>query len=211
MTTSFSRYETLKRILDVLVAVPAVALLSPLFVVTALFILAESPGPVFYEGERVGRGGRPFRMLKFRTMVRDAESKGGSSTADGDSRITRSGRLLRRYKIDELPQLINIVRGEMSLVGPRPQVAFDVAKYTQEERRILDLTPGITDWASIRFHNEGEILRGLADPDQGYIDLIRPEKIRLSLKYADERSLRTDIKIIFLTLMRLAGREVRIP
>jgi lipopolysaccharide/colanic/teichoic acid biosynthesis glycosyltransferase len=142
-------------------------------------------------------------MLKFRTMVVNADKIGGSSTPDDDQRITRVGRFLRRYKLDELPQLINVVRGEMSLVGPRPQVKWAVDLYTPEERRVLTVKPGITDYASLRFPNEGEILKGSTDPDRDYMEKIHPEKMRLSLEYIELRSMRVDIGIIFQTLLAI--------
>jgi lipopolysaccharide/colanic/teichoic acid biosynthesis glycosyltransferase len=139
-------------------------------------------------------------MLKFRSMVTDAGSLGGASTAADDPRLTRVGKLLRRWKIDELPQFVNVLRGEMSLVGPRPQVADDVARYSTDERRLLSVRPGITDWSSVLFRNEGEILAGHADPDLAYDELIRPRKIALGLRYVERRSLRTDVRILWLTV-----------
>jgi lipopolysaccharide/colanic/teichoic acid biosynthesis glycosyltransferase len=192
-----------KRSLDVVVSALALALLAPLFVALAVAIKLDSPGPVFYRGVRVGRFGVPFRMFKFRSMVADAERIGGSSTADSDPRITRVGRVLRRYKLDELPQLIDVLRGTMSLVGPRPQVPEDVALYTPAEREILTLRPGITDDASIRFHNEGEILRGSPDPDRAYVALIREEKLRLCVEYVRRHSVRGDLRILWRTAAAL--------
>ncbi|MCA1563426.1 MAG: sugar transferase, partial [Acidobacteria bacterium] len=145
--------------------------------------------------------------LKFRTMVADAEWVGGSSTPEDDPRITRVGALLRRYKLDELPQLVNVLRGEMSLVGPRPQVLEEVARYTPEERRLLEVQPGITDYASIRFRDEGAILKGQGDPHEAYVRLIRPEKMRLGLEYVRTHSFRTDLIIIGRTLAALLGRS----
>ncbi len=201
----------MKRLLDVIVAGGVLLLASPLLAVVSLAIKLGSPGPVLYPAPRVGRGGGTFRMLKFRTMVVNADRIGGSSSPDDDPRITRIGRILRRTKLDELPQFFNVLGGSMSLVGPRPQIAHDVAKYTDEERAILTVQPGITDWASIRFHNEGEILAGHADPDQAYIDLIRPEKLRLCLEYVRRRSLATDLAIIWMTVRRLLGLPVVLP
>jgi lipopolysaccharide/colanic/teichoic acid biosynthesis glycosyltransferase len=148
----------------------------------------------------VGLGGITFRILKFRTMVVEAEKSGGSSTPEDDPRITRVGHMLRRWKLDEAPQLINVVRGEMSLVGPRPQVRWAVDLYTPEERRLLSVRPGITDWASVRFRNEAEILRGSDDPDRLYLEKIAPEKIRLGLWYVDNQTFLEDLRIIFATL-----------
>ena len=165
-----------------------------------LFRSIESAGPVFYRGVRAGRYGKAFRIFKFRTMVEDADKIGGPSSSADDPRITRVGNFLRRYKLDELPQLLNVVKGEMSLVGPRPEVLQEVLLYTEEEKRLLEVRPGITDWASIRFRNEGEILRGSADPHAAYREKIRPEKIRLGLEYVERRSFLTDCKIIVRTL-----------
>lgn len=180
-----------------------VALALPLAIV-AVAIPWSSPGPVFYRGERVGRHGRRFRIVKFRSMVVDAARLGGSSTADDDPRITRIGRFLRRYKIDELPQFWNVLAGEMSVVGPRPQVPWAVDLYTPEERRLLDVKPGITDDASIKFRDEGAILKGAVDPDRAYLERIAPEKIRLGIKYVNEHTLWMDLRIIISTIFAAA-------
>ncbi|MHB8449159.1 MAG: sugar transferase, partial [Mycobacteriales bacterium] len=178
---------------------------TPLWVAISLAIKLEDGGPVFYRGLRVGKDGELFRMWKFRTMVVDAESLGGSSTPDDDPRLTRIGRSLRRSKLDELPQLLNVLAGDMSLVGPRPQVFWDVQRYTPDERRILEVKPGMTDWASLAFRNEGEILCGSVNPDEAYDRLIRPEKLRLELAYRDLMSPITDIKIIARTVVTMLG------
>lgn len=136
-------------------------------------------------------------------MVVDAEKLGGPSTSDDDLRITRVGKLLRKYKLDELPQLINVLKGEMSIVGPRPEVSMEVETYTNEEKRILNVKPGITDYASLTFHNEGEILKGSKDPHQAYREKIRPEKLKLALKYVEKQSFWVDLKIIFKTIKAL--------
>jgi lipopolysaccharide/colanic/teichoic acid biosynthesis glycosyltransferase len=174
---------------------------APLLAYIALRIKLDSPGPAFYRGERIGLHGKKFRIYKFRTMVVDAENFGASSTAADDPRITRCGAWLRRYKLDELPQLINVLWGDMSLVGPRPQVAWAVAQYTARERKLLNVRPGITDEASIKFRHESEILRGSPDPDKTYLELIAPEKIRLGLHYVDHHSLWTDICILAKTVL----------
>src|SRR6266513_929135 len=168
----------MKRMFDVLISTIALMMLAPALMAMAVAIKAESAGPVFYRGLRAGRYGKPFRIYKFRTMVMNADKIGGPSSSADDPRITRVGGFLRRYKLDELPQLLNVLRGEMSLVGPRPEVVQEVLLYTEEEKRLLEVRPGITDWASIRFRNEGEILRGSADPHTAYREKIRPEKIR---------------------------------
>ena len=189
-----------KRVFDVVLSAGGLALLAPILAAVAVAIRVNSAGPVFYRGLRAGRDGRPFRIFKFRTMVVNADKIGGPSSAADDPRITRVGDFLRRYKLDELPQLLNVVKGEMSLVGPRPEVMQEVLQYTDEEKRLLDVRPGITDWASIKFRNEGEILRGSPDPHQAYLEKIRPEKIRLGLEYVQSRSLATDCRIIASTL-----------
>jgi lipopolysaccharide/colanic/teichoic acid biosynthesis glycosyltransferase len=195
----------LKRAIDLSLALTALLPLGPLLLAIALLIKLDDGGPVFYRGVRVGRRGVAFRIYKFRTMVVNADRLGGPSTSDDDPRITRAGRWLRRSKLDELPQLLNVVKGEMSFVGPRPEVAQEVALYSAEERALLGLRPGITDWASIRFRDEGAILRGAADPHEAYRRMIRPEKMRLALEYARTASLATDCKIMVATLRTLAG------
>ena len=175
-------------------------LLSPLLLWIAWRIKREDCGPIFYRGVRVGFHGKTFRIYKFRTMVVDAEKLGASSTSDDDLRITRIGGFLRKYKLDELPQLLNVLFGDMSLVGPRPEVKKFTDLYTKEEKLILTVRPGITDWASLWNPDEGALLKGSVDPDKDYLEKIRPEKIRLQLKYVQERSFWTDLKIIFLTL-----------
>ncbi len=190
----------MKRSFDLILSLLGLIVLAPLLAALALLIKLDSPGPVFYRGVRAGRFGKPFRIFKFRTMVVNADKIGGPSSAADDPRITRVGQFLRRYKLDELPQLLNVAKGEMSLVGPRPEVLQEVLLYTEEEKRLLEVRPGITDWASIRFRNEGEILRGSADPHAAYREKIRPEKIRLGLEYVERRSFLTDCKIIVRTL-----------
>jgi lipopolysaccharide/colanic/teichoic acid biosynthesis glycosyltransferase len=204
-------YQPVKRGLDMTISATTLLVASPLLIGIALAIRWGSPGPVFYRGLRVGRWGTRFYMLKFRTMVVDAERRGGTSTADDDPRITRVGAWLRRRKLDELPQFINVLKGEMSLVGPRPQVEHDVADYTEEEKALLSVRPGITDWASLRFRNEGEILKGEPDPDEAYIRLIRPEKLRLGLEYVRRQSLAVDLRILFETVRAVAGGSPVIP
>lgn len=185
---------------DFTAALLGMGLLSPLLALIAIAIKLSSRGPVLYAAPRVGRGGGLFRMYKFRTMVTNADKIGGSSTPDDDARITRVGRFLRRCKLDELPQLLNVLGGTMSLVGPRPQVKWAVDLYTPAQRKVLEVQPGITDYASLHFPNEGEILRGSTDPDRDYMEKIHPEKMRLSLEYLARRSLLVDLGIIFRTL-----------
>jgi len=188
---------------DLVVSFTGLLVLLPVLLVLGILVKLDSCGPVFYRGVRIGRYGKAFRIFKFRTMIVDAEKFGGSSTTDDDTRITRIGKFLRTYKLDELPQLINVLKGEMSLVGPRPQVEWAVALYTPQERRVLAVRPGITDYASLRFHNEGEILKGSKEPDKDYMEKIHPEKMRLSLEYVYTYSFWKDIRIIVQTIVTL--------
>lgn len=196
-----------KRALDLVASSAALAIVGPTIAAVAAVIKLDSRGPVFYRGERVGLNGKPFKIFKFRSMVVDAERLGGPSTSGNDSRVTRVGRFIRKYKLDELPQLINVLVGDMSLVGPRPEVKRYVDMYTEEEKKILSVRPGITDWASMKFHNEGEIIAesGFQDPEQAYMELIRPEKLRLQLKYVSERNVKTDAEILFRTFSKLVA------
>lgn len=193
----------LKRVFDVALASVLLLILSPLCVILALLVKLDTSGPAFFRGVRVGRYGVRFRIYKFRTMVVNAERLGGFSTAEDDPRITRIGRRLRKYKLDELPQLMNVLTGEMSLVGPRPEVPHYANMYSDEERAILTVRPGLTDWASIWNPDEGAILAGNPDPEKTYMEKIRPEKLRLQLKYVREHSFRNDIVILFLTVRAL--------
>ncbi|MBI4703917.1 MAG: sugar transferase [Deltaproteobacteria bacterium] len=198
-----------KRVFDVVASAAGLAALGPVLVGIAAAIVAQDGGPVFYRGVRVGRGGMPFRIFKFRTMVVGAENLGGSSTAASDRRVTRIGDLIRRYKVDELPQLINVLVGDMSLVGPRPEVQRFVDLFSDEERAILSVRPGMTDWASIWNRDEGAVIEksGIADPDEAYAQVIRPTKIRLQLKYVRDRSLATDVKLILRTIRAVLDRS----
>jgi lipopolysaccharide/colanic/teichoic acid biosynthesis glycosyltransferase len=196
-----------KRLFDIIFSLTELLALAPPFVVIGLLIKREDGGPVFYRGLRVGFHGKLFRIFKFRTMVVDAEQLGASSTSSDDARITRIGRFLRKYKLDELPQLINVLVGDMSLVGPRPEVKKFTDLYTDEEKVILTVRPGITDWASIWNSNEGAILAGTKDPDKAYMELIRPTKLKLQMKYVKDRSFWVDLKIIFLTALAIFQPE----
>lgn len=197
----------LKRAFDLLVSTILLVLFSPVLLAVALWIKLDSPGPVFYRGVRAGRHGKPFKIFKFRSMVVNADKIGGSSTGDHDNRITKSGKFVRKFKLDELPQLMNVWIGEMSLVGPRPEVMQYVEMYTPEEKPILDIRPGITDWASIWNSDEGAILAGAADPDRAYEELIRPTKLKLQLHYRNSHNLWIDIKILFATAYRILNRD----
>lgn len=178
-------------------------ILSPFFAVIALWIKLDSRGPVFYRQVRVGRGNKDFRIFKFRSMRPDSDRKGLITVGGRDPRVTRSGYYIRKYKLDEFPQLINVFMGDMSLVGPRPEVRKYVDMYTREQMRILDVRPGITSLASIRYRDENEILGSSADPEKAYVEEIMPDKISIDLEYVDKAGLWTDIKLIFRTLAKI--------
>ncbi len=189
-----------KRLFDFIGSLLGLIVLSPLSLLLALLIKLDSPGPVFYRGVRIGRFGKPFRIFKFRTMVMNADKIGGPATPDGDQRVTRMGAFLRNYKLDELPQLLNVLKGEMSLVGPRPEHDFYFQYYSKEEKdAVLSVRPGMTDYGSLHFHDEGKLIVG-ADPSAVYIQNIKPEKVRLQLKYIRNQSLMRDVQIIFGTI-----------
>lgn len=192
-----------RRALDLFIALPMSIVLLPLWALIALWIKLDSPGPVYFLQERVGRGGQLFRIWKFRTMITDAERHGAQLTIGRDPRITRSGHFLRRYRLDELPQLFNVLKGEMSIVGPRPEVPRYVALYTPEQRRILNFRPGITSPASIAFRNESELLAAQPDPEAFYRAEVMPAKIEQDLRYAQQATVWSDCVIIAQTVRRL--------
>jgi lipopolysaccharide/colanic/teichoic acid biosynthesis glycosyltransferase len=192
----------LKRLFDISACFIALPFLLPFFAIMAIIIKLSSPGPIFYRGWRTGLGGKPFRIFKFRTMVVDAEKIGGPSTALNDPRLTKFGKFLRKYKIDELPQIINVLKGEMGFVGPRPQVEKYTKLYNDEEKIILSVRPGLTDYASIKFINLDQML-GDDLVDEKYLREIEPEKNILRLKYAKNHSFRIDLKIIFITFIQM--------
>ncbi len=191
----------MKRLVDIMAATLGLVLLSPLLILLGVAIWLQDYHSPFYIANRVGRGERSFRMVKFRSMVVKADKSGVDSTAGADPRITPLGRFIRRFKLDEIPQLWNVLRGSMSLVGPRPNVERETVLYTPDEKRLLSVRPGITDLASIVFADEGEILQGSDDPDLKYNQVIRPWKSRLGLLYIDARpSVVTDLNVILLTI-----------
>ena len=187
--------------MDIVISGCALAVIWPVLLLIALAIKIDDPGPVFYRQVRVGRNGKEFRIFKFRTMIVDADKKGLAITVGRDNRITRMGRLLRKTKLDELAQLINVFTGEMSFVGPRPEVPKYVNMYTPYQRQVLLVRPGITDYASIAYRNENDLLEGADDPERMYIDVIMPDKIELNMKYLREISPMADIKLIFSTII----------
>jgi len=193
-----------KRSMDIAASAAGLLVLMPLFVAVAVAVRCDSRGPVFFLQQRVGRGGRPFRLIKFRTMVQDAPKLGGSLTASHeDPRITRVGRFLRRTKIDELPQLINVLRGEMSLVGPRPEVQKYVELFPTEYEHLLTVRPGITDPASLAYRDEAAVLGASGDPEREYIERILPEKLSLSRRYVECMSPWLDLRLIVRTLLSI--------
>lgn len=193
-----------KRIFDLFWTIPGVLVLSPLLAAIAIWIKFDSPGPVFFRQTRIGRYGKPFQVMKFRTMVTDAEKLGLKITVGRDPRITRSGHFLRKYKFDELPQLFNVLKGEMSLVGPRPEVPEYVACYPADVRdKVLSVKPGITDRASIEYRDENSLLAESSDPARTYREEILPIKLRYYMQYADEQSVWLDFRLILRTFVAI--------
>lgn len=190
-----------KRAMDIVLSACALAILWPLLLLIALAIWIDDPGPVFYRQVRVGRNGKTFRIFKFRSMVMDADKKGLAITVGRDSRITRVGAVLRKTKLDELAQLLNVFLGQMSFVGPRPEVPKYVELYTPYQRQVLLVRPGITDYASIAYRNENDLLAGAPNPEAMYIEQIMPDKIELNMKYLREISPLADIRLILKTIV----------
>ena len=189
-----------KRLFDLFFTIPGLIVLLPLFLIIALLIKLDDGAAVFFFQERIGWRGKPFRMWKFRSMVVNAEKIGTQLTVGRDNRITKVGRFLRTSKIDELPQLMNVLLGEMSLVGPRPEVPRYVSLYTPEQAKVLELVPGMTDLASIAYRNENDILANSLDPEQEYIEKIVPDKIQINLQYAARASIWNDFLVILKTI-----------
>lgn len=187
----------MKRLFDIIASGLGLIVLSPLFAVLAVWIKADSKGPVFYRQTRVGRNNKDFRLYKFRSMRPDSDRLGLITVGGHDPRVTRSGYYIRKYKLDEFPQLINVFIGDMSLVGPRPEVRKYVDMYTPEQMHVLDVRPGITSLASIRYRNENDILAASENPDRCYIERVMPEKLAIDLEYVSKANLWTDIKLIF--------------
>lgn len=194
----------MKRLCDILLSGVGLIMLSPLLIVVAIWIKLDSAGPVFYRQVRVGRHNKDFRIYKFRSMYVDSDKRGLITIGGHDPRVTRAGYYIRKAKIDELPQLINVFLGDMSFVGPRPEVRKYVDMYTAEQLHVLDIRPGITDAASIKYRNENEILEKQADPEQYYIDVIMQDKLRINLDYVAHHSLLGDLKLIVNTFVAIA-------
>lgn len=195
----------MKRIFDVVASGLGLLALSPLFLILAVWIKCDSAGPVFYRQVRVGRNNKDFKLFKFRSMRVGSDKEGLITVGGHDPRITRSGYFIRKYKLDELPQLINVFIGDMSLVGPRPEVRKYVDMYTAEQRHVLDVRPGITDMASIRYRNENELLEQADDPDKYYVEVVMQDKLRLNLEYVERHSFFFDIRLIFQTFWTIVS------
>ena len=193
-----------KRAFDILASAVGLILLSPLFLVIALWIKCDSRGPVFYRQTRVGRGNVDFRLFKFRSMFVDSDKKGLLTVGGHDSRVTKSGYFIRKFKIDELPQLINVLIGDMSFVGPRPEVRRYVNLYTKEQLHVLDVRPGITDSASVKYRNENDLLAKAENPEEYYVKVIMQDKLAINLDYVANHSLLSDISLIFSTFEAIA-------
>jgi lipopolysaccharide/colanic/teichoic acid biosynthesis glycosyltransferase len=201
-------YLYLKRLFDIVFSVIGLIIFSPVFLLAPIFIKADSKGTILYKAKRAGQNGKNFVMYKFRTMVEDADQIGGPSTSADDPRMTKVGNFLRKYKLDEAPQFINILKGDMSFVGPRPEVPSEIETYDPETRKtILSVKPGLTDLASIAGLHEEEILRGAADPHLAYRELIQPQKIKLQLEYIKNNSFWQDIKILTKTFLNVFSNK----
>jgi lipopolysaccharide/colanic/teichoic acid biosynthesis glycosyltransferase len=192
-----------KRTFDIVVAAAGLIVLSPLLLLIAVLIKLDSRGPIFFRQERIGKGFRPFLIYKFRTMIENASKTGGAITYGNDSRITRAGRLLRKIKLDELPQLINVLKGDMSFVGPRPEVRQYVELFRGEYMEILTIRPGITDLASLKYRDEASLLGKAANPEEEYVSHVLPDKIRLAKDYLQHSSFLFDLGVIGKTLLRI--------
>ncbi|MGB4853037.1 MAG: sugar transferase [Ignavibacteria bacterium] len=190
----------MKRSFDIFFSFFGLIILSPLFLLIFVMVKTDSKGPVIYKQTRVGKNGKDFAVLKFRSMKQDSDSKGLLTVGGKDPRITKTGYFIRKYKLDELPQLINVLKGDMSFVGPRPEVRKYVLLYDEVQKKVLDVNPGITDVASIKYRNENEMLEGSDDPESFYIKEIMPVKLKMNLEYINDRSFFKDIKVILNTL-----------
>lgn len=194
--------QAVKRIFDFLLSLFGIIILSPIFIIVSIAIKLDSKGSILFLQKRVGRYGKEFNIYKFRTMVTDAEKLGKQITVGKDNRITRVGAFLRKFKIDELPQLFNVLKGDMSLVGPRPEVPKYVALYNEEQRKVLDIRPGITDMASLRYKDENDILGKVDNPEEYYINVIMKDKLNLNLEYIEKSNVFFDIYLIIKTIIK---------
>lgn len=201
----------MKRVFDFSVSLIGLIILSPVFLVLSIIIILDSPGGVFFRGVRVGQHGKDFRIFKFRSMLPDCEGKGKWNVGNNDDRITRVGHFLRNTKLDELPQLINVLKGDMSLVGPRPELRYYINMYTPREMPILDLKPGITDWASITNFEQFKGFTEAADPDAYYLNFIRPIKLELQLYYRAHHGFWSDLNCLLWTAYKVIMRSPKLP
>lgn len=201
----------MKRVFDFICSLVALIILSPVLLIISLLIVIDSPGGVFFRGERVGQYGKSFRIFKFRSMIPDCEGKGTWNISDHDDRITKMGHFLRKSKLDELPQLLNVLKGDMSLVGPRPELRYYIDMYTEREMPILSMKPGITDWASMTNFEQVKGFTAAADPDRYYLEQIRPLKLELQLYYYHHRSIWADLTCLFWTVYKVLTHSQKLP
>jgi lipopolysaccharide/colanic/teichoic acid biosynthesis glycosyltransferase len=197
----------LKRLFDIIFSIIILIVLFPLFLIISLWIIIDDGFPVFYLQERIGKDFKPFKLIKFRTMYKDADKKGLLTVSSRDNRITPSGYYLRKFKLDELPQFINVLKGEMSIVGPRPEVKKYVELYNDEQKKVLSVKPGITDEASLKYIDENDVLARSENPEWTYINEIMPEKLKINLQYIKNQNLLYDLKIIFWTAKKMFFRD----
>ncbi len=197
----------MKRLMDLFLSLCILALFLPFGLLLSLCIVLESRGGVFYRQERIGRKGQPFKLIKFRSMRPNADRDGKLTVGERDPRVTRMGTFIRKYKLDEFPQFINVLKGEMSVVGPRPEVVEYVRQYSDEQRRVLDFKPGITDLASITYFEENKLLANAADPQQTYVEEIMPEKIRINLAYQTNATVLSDLGVVWKTAWRMVRKS----
>jgi len=197
----------LKRLFDIIFSIIILIMLFPLFLIISLWIIIDDGFPVFYLQERIGKDFKPFKLIKFRTMYKDADKKGLLTVSSKDSRITPSGYYLRKFKLDELPQFINVLKGEMSTVGPRPEVKKYVELYNDEQKKVLSVKPGITDEASLKYIDENDVLARSENPEWTYINEVMPEKLKINLQYIKNQNLLYDLKIIFWTAKKMFFRD----
>jgi lipopolysaccharide/colanic/teichoic acid biosynthesis glycosyltransferase len=201
----------MKRVFDFIFSLIGLIILAPVFIILSLIIAIDSPGGIFFRGLRVGKHGKIFKIFKFRSMLKDAEGKGKWNVGDNDDRITRLGHFLRKSKLDELPQLINVLKGDMSFVGPRPELKYYVDMYTEREKEILNYKPGITDWASVTHFKQFVNFTQAGDPDKEYLEEIRPLKIELQLYYCKHQSFREDMRVLIFTVFKMIYRDLKLP
>lgn len=194
--------QVIKRIFDIVMSLIGIIILSPLLIIVSMAIKISSPGNILFLQKRVGKNGEEFNIYKFRTMVSDAEKLGKQITVGNDNRITKVGAVLRKFKIDELPQLFNVLNGDMSLVGPRPEVPKYVSLYTEEQKKVLSIRPGITDMASLRYRDENDILGKVDNPEEYYINVIMQDKLKLNLEYIEKSNIIFDISLILKTIIK---------